>query len=146
MLCARFSESLVSLQRSFTKQLNNPLDALTSAELSRVSGLSPTAVNQALETMAAWNMIDRNQGRWRISTKTSLKALAEYCGGLEDIAAQLRRYKIERIIWQQWLAERTLSHAPVLASADDAYPYCRFGGPPDHEQSLVDLLPMKAVS
>lgn len=120
--------------------------SLTSAELSRASGLSPTAVHQALETMAAWNMIDRNDGRWRISTKTSLKALAEYFGVIDDITAQLRRYKIERAIWQQWLAKRTLSHGPVLASDDDDYPYWQFGGPPDNEQSLVDMLSWSTAS
>lgn len=118
----------------------------SSAELARVSGLSPTAVNQALETLAAWNMINRFEGRWRISHATSLRSLAEYFGVLEDVASQQRRYKTERLLWHKWLTERVLTREPILAAADDDYPYWRYGGPPDDHQSLLDLVPMRAAS
>ena len=50
---------------------------LTSAEIARSSGLSPRATAQALEILAAWNMIQRTGGGWELVRETSLRALAE---------------------------------------------------------------------
>ena len=111
---------------------------LTSAEIARFSRLSPRAVAQALEILAAWNMIKREEGRWQIVDTTNLAALADRFGVSETIGAQLRRYRTERTLWQQWLTKRSLSRQPVLAIAGDDYPYWDHEGPPAIEAEHTD--------
>ena len=106
---------------------------LIGAEIIRASALSPRAVAQALEILAAWNLIQRQDGRWEIVTTTNLAVLAERFGVLDVIGAQKKRYRGERAIWQQWLARRAFSRQPVLAVAGDDYSYCDAEGPPDYE-------------
>lgn len=118
--------------------------ALTGAQISRISGLSPSAVAQALEVMAAWNMVHRDDGQWNITTATSLRALAERFGVLNDIAVQTRRYRMERALWHQWLAKRMLSRELTLVPDSDDYPYWRYGGPPEDEQTLWDISDRRA--
>ncbi|ERI35616.2 hypothetical protein M707_20705 [Arthrobacter sp. AK-YN10] len=112
---------------------------LISADIARISGLSPKAVTQALELMAAWNMISRAAGRWQIVKETSLRTLAEYFGVLETIGRQMQRYRSERAQWLQWLLKRALASEPVLAGPDDDYPYWQYG-PPEEEQTIGALL------
>lgn len=116
---------------------------LIGAEIIRASGLSPRAVAQALEILAAWNLIHRQDGCWEVVTTTNLAVLAERFGVLESIGAQMKRYRGERAIWQQWLTKRTLSRQTVLAVADDEYRYWDHEGPPDTDfenwdQALAD--------
>jgi hypothetical protein len=118
--------------------------APTGADIARASGLSPRAVAQALELMAAWNMVNRVNGRWKIVTDTSLSALAERFGVLQAIGAQLKRYRAERVIWHQWLTKRALSREPILATAADDYPYWQYDGPPDEEQTIAGLVYARA--
>ncbi|NMR32323.1 MarR family transcriptional regulator [Crystallibacter degradans] len=112
---------------------------LISADIARTSGLSPKAVTQALELMAAWNMISRIAGRWHIVKETSLRTLAEYFGVLEAIGRQMQRYRSERVQWLQWLLKRALSGEPILAGPNDDYPYWQYG-PPEDEQTIGALL------
>jgi hypothetical protein len=115
-------------------------EPLHSAAVARVSGLSPTAVTEALALMAAWHMIERSEGRWRIAAGTSLRALAEHFGVLQDMAAQLSRYRAERALWQQWLAKRALAGEPILAAVDEDYPFWLGQGPPEDEQTMASIL------
>jgi hypothetical protein len=56
--------------------------------------MSRTAGSDALETLAAWNMISRDTARaWSVVAATSLKELAEHFGALEAVAAQHRSTK-----------------------------------------------------
>lgn len=111
---------------------------LIGAEIIRASGLSPRAVAQALEILAAWNLIQRRDGRWEIVPSTSLTVLAERFGVLEAIEAQMKRYRAERAAWQKWLTQRALSRQPVFAVAGDDYPYWDHEGPPDIEAEHAD--------
>ncbi|EMY36021.1 hypothetical protein D477_001269 [Arthrobacter crystallopoietes BAB-32] len=111
---------------------------LIGAEIIRASGLSPRAVAQALEILAAWNLIQRKDGRWEIVTTTNLTVLAERFGVLEAIEAQMKRYRSERTAWQKWLTQRALSRQPVLAIAGDDYPYWDHEGPPDIDAENTD--------
>ena len=64
------------------------------AEIVRVTRLSRSAVNEALEILAAWNLVARNAGKsWAVVSSTSLRQLAEQLGVLEAVAAQLQRYR-----------------------------------------------------
>lgn len=112
--------------------------AMPTAEIVRVTRLSRSAVSEALEILAAWNLISRNGGRfWSVVAATSLKQLAEHLGVLESVAAQLQRYRIERILWREWLAKNVNTVAELLSPGED-YPWEAFEGPPD-EWALADM-------
>ncbi len=111
---------------------------LPTAEIVRVTKLSRTAVTEALEVLAAWKMIARDQARvWSVVASTSLKELAEHFGVLEAVAAQLHRYRIERILWKEWLSKNVNTVAELLSPGED-YPWEMFEGPPD-DWALADM-------
>jgi DNA-binding transcriptional ArsR family regulator len=116
---------------------------LATAEIVRMTRLSRTAVTESLEVLAAWNLIVRDRARaWSVVATTSLQELAEHFGVMEAVAAQLHRYRIERILWKEWLF-RNVNTVAELLSPDDDYPWEAFEGPPD-DWALADLAFMNA--
>lgn len=112
--------------------------ALPVSELVRVTRLSRSAVHEALEVLAAWNLIARDPSRaWSVVASTSLKQLAEHFGVLEAVAAQMQRYRQDRIIWRDWLAKNVNTVAELLSPGED-YPWHEFEGPPD-DWALPDI-------
>lgn len=111
---------------------------LSTAQLVRETRLSRTAVTEALEVMAAWNMVKRDSRRaWSFVPGTVLAEIAEHFGVLEAVAGQLQRYRIERIIWREWLSRNVHTVAALLSPVED-YPWHEFEGPPD-DITLADL-------
>jgi DNA-binding transcriptional ArsR family regulator len=111
---------------------------LATAEIVKATRLSRTAVSEALEVLAAWNLVARDPVRaWSVVATTSLKELAEHFGVMEAVAAQLHRYRIERILWKEWLSKNVNTVAELL-SADEDYPWEKFEGPPD-DWALSDI-------
>lgn len=104
---------------------------LRSVDLIAAAGISRTTLWEALEVLAAWNLITREKGGgWSIVTGTSLRDLAERLGVLEAVAVQLRKYQQDRIIWKEWLSKRAHTVAE-LASPTEDYPWEEFEGPPE---------------
>lgn len=121
----------LGLPAAFVYEVLEHSPGLTTAEIVKLTRLSRTAVSEALEVMAAWNMISRDPTRaWSVVASTSLKDLAEHFGVLEAIAAQLQRYRIERILWKEWLSKNVNTVAELLSPGED-YPWETFDGPPD---------------
>jgi DNA-binding transcriptional ArsR family regulator len=121
----------LGLPAAFVYEALEHSPAMPIAEIVRVTRLSRSAVNEALEILAAWNLVARNAGKsWSVVASTSLKQLAEHLGVLEAVAAQLQRYKTERIIWREWLAKNVNTVAELLSPGED-YPWHEFEGPPD---------------
>lgn len=111
---------------------------LPTAELVRVTKLSRTAVTEALDVLAAWKMITRNTTRdWAVVPSMSLKELVERFGVLDAVAAQLHRYRMERITWREWLSKNVNTVTELLSPGED-YPWELFEGPPD-DLALADL-------
>lgn len=111
---------------------------LSTAELVRTTGLSRTAASEALEVLAAWNLVNRDKAMaWQVVAGTGLKELAERLGVMEAVAAQLHKYRIERTIWREWLSRHVMTVAELL-SPDEDYPWERFEGPPD-DLTLADF-------
>lgn len=111
--------------------LENTSEPLRTVDLVTATGLSRTALADAVEVLAAWNLITRNKDlTWSIVAATSLKALAERFGVLEAVATQLQKYKQDRIIWREWLSKRAHTVAELLSPTED-YPWETFEGPPD---------------
>ncbi|MET3948268.1 DNA-binding transcriptional ArsR family regulator [Arthrobacter sp. UYCu512] len=128
----------LGLPAAFVYEALEHSPALPITDLVRVTRLSRSAVNEALEVLAAWNLVTRNAGKsWSVVAATSLKQLAEHLGVLEAVAAQLQRYRIERIIWREWLASNVNTVAELLSPGED-YPWEAFEGPPD-DWALSDI-------
>lgn len=128
----------LGLPAAFVYEALESTPGLTTTELVAQTKLSRTAVGESLEVLAAWNMISRNGARsWVIVATTSLQELAECFGVVEAVAAQLHRYRIERIVWREWLSKNVNTVAELLSPTDD-YPWEAFEGPPD-EWTLADM-------
>ena len=75
----------------------------TTAELVRSTGISRTALTDALTRMETLHMIRRHHGRWEVVTTTGLQELADRLGATEDRQEQITRYRKERAAWHAWL-------------------------------------------
>lgn len=128
----------LGLPAAFVYEALEHSPGLSTTEIVRLTRLSRTAVSEALEVMAAWNMIARNGARaWTVVASTSLKDLAEHFGVLEAVAAQLLRYRNDRILWKEWLSKNVNTVAELLSPGED-YPWEAFEGPPD-DWGLADM-------
>ncbi|WP_090956725.1 helix-turn-helix domain-containing protein [Arthrobacter sp. ov118] len=128
----------LGLPAAFVYEALEHSPGLSTSEIVKLTRLSRTAVTEALEVMAAWNMIARNNARaWSVVASTSLKDLAEHFGVMEAVATQLQRYAIERILWKEWLSKNVNTVAELLSPGED-YPWEAFEGPPD-EWALTDM-------
>jgi DNA-binding transcriptional ArsR family regulator len=128
----------LGLPAAFVYEVLEHSPGLSTADVVKLTRLSRTAVSEALEVMVAWNMINRDAARaWSVVASTSLKDLAEHFGVQEVVAAQLQRYRIERILWKEWLSKNVNTVAELLSPGED-YPWEAFEGPPD-EWALADM-------
>jgi DNA-binding transcriptional ArsR family regulator len=128
----------LGLPAAFVYEALEHSPALPISEIVRVTRLSRSAVHEALEVLSAWNMVARNADRaWSVVAATSLKQLAEQFGVLEAVASQLQRYRVERIIWREWLAKNVNTVVELLSPGED-YPWHEFEGPPD-DWALPDM-------
>ncbi|NKG21825.1 MarR family transcriptional regulator [Paeniglutamicibacter sp. ANT13_2] len=107
------------------------------SDVVRETGLSRSAVHDALEVLAAWSLAERTATGWTIRKETSLNAVAEVLGVLEMVIEQVLRYKQQRVLWREWLAQR-LTLFSSFPAPDDDYPWEQFCGPPD-DWTLSDL-------
>ncbi|MBG6191720.1 DNA-binding transcriptional ArsR family regulator [Arthrobacter sp. CAN_A212] len=110
----------------------------STAELVRATGLSRTAVSEALEILAAWNLTTRSPaGVWSVNTTTNLDLIAEQLGVMDQVHAQIARHRAERARWRQWLGSRILATLEPLSPGED-YPWDAYERPPD-DWELADL-------
>ncbi|NLC98284.1 MAG: MarR family transcriptional regulator, partial [Actinomycetales bacterium] len=73
--------------------------SMSARELSRAAHLGGTTTREALQVLHAWGLADLSpNGRWKIGT-ASVQQLAEAFGITEQVAAQLQKYRQERLIW-----------------------------------------------
>ncbi|MFP3460087.1 MarR family transcriptional regulator, partial [Arthrobacter globiformis] len=128
----------LGLPAAFVYEALEHSPGLSTTGIVSVTRLSRSAVHEALEVLAGWNLITRDGARsWFTVAATSLRQLAEHFGVLEAVAVQIQRYRNDRIIWREWLA-KNLNTVAELLSPDDDYPWDMFEGPPD-EWSLSDM-------
>ena len=75
----------------------------TSFELSRQTGMARSTVYQALETLAAFNLVQQRAGRWTVQPGASLSVLAEQLGCATDMANRLAGHRLERAAFRRVL-------------------------------------------
>lgn len=128
----------LGLPAAFVYEALEQFPDMATTEIVERTRLSRSAVSEALEVMAAWNMVARGRTRgWSVVPSTSLKQLAEHFGVLDAVAAQLHKYRNERILWKEWLAKNVNTVAELLSPGED-YPWEAFEGPPD-DWALADI-------
>ena len=111
-----------------------------------MTGLSRTAVYEALETLAAWRLVEPVDGRWKLVPGTSLQLLAEQFGCLDQVRSQVGRHRGERAAYRRAL--RIVDDHPVRATAtvdvgavEEAEAYLWPPEPPPEDgETLMDLL------
>ena len=108
-----------------------------SFDLTGPSGLSRRAVYEALETLAAWNLVEPRAGRWVIVAGTSLQMLAEQFGCVDTVRRLINRHRDERACYRRALRIVDQHDIPVLNATDG---YLWPPEPPPDQETLVDLL------
>ena len=108
-----------------------------SFDLTTATGLSRAAVYEALETLAAYNLVQPVRGRWVRVAGTSLQQLAEQFGCTDTIRALVKRHRDERTQYRRALRIVDQHHVPALAPTEN---YLWPPEPPPEEQTLLDLL------
>ncbi len=80
--------------------------------------------------LAAWKLVSRDPRRtWSVVSTTSPKDLAERFGVLEAVAAQLYRYRVERLLWKEWLSKNVSTVAGLSSAEKEDYPWEVYEGP-----------------
>jgi hypothetical protein len=77
-----------------------------SLDLITRTGLSRTTVYEALETLAAWHLVEPRDGRWVLVPGTSLQQLAEQFGCADTVRALLNRHRDERVRYRRGAENR----------------------------------------
>jgi hypothetical protein len=109
-----------------------------SFDLTGATGLSRTAVYEALETLAAWNLIESRAGKWTLAPGTSLHQLAEQFGCIDTVRTLVKHHRDERARYRRALRVVDQHHIPVLRPGED-YRWPAPEPPPD-EETLLELL------
>ena len=103
------------------------------------TGLSRTAVYEALETLAAWNLVEPKDGRWVLVAGTNLALLAEQFGCADTVRALVKRHRDERARYRRAL--RVVDQQPVsVPDPADGYLWPAPDPPPEDEETLLQLL------
>jgi DNA-binding transcriptional ArsR family regulator len=108
-----------------------------SFDLINRTGLSRTAVYEALETLAAWHLVEPRDGRWIRVPGTSLQQLAEQFGCADTVRTLLNRHRDERAAYRRALRIVDQHHVPALSSAEA---YLWPPEPPPDDETLLELL------
>lgn len=90
----------------------------TTADIIRATGISRSAVGNALAEMSALRMVHRDDRSWRLTTTTNLGQLAVRLGVMDDVQAQISLYRQQRAAWHAYL-DRFLDQAITEMSLHD---------------------------
>ena len=110
---------------------------VSSFDLTTCTGLSRSAVYEALETLAAWHLVEPRDGRWVLVSGTSLQVLAEQFGCADTVRALLNRHRDERASYRRALRIVDQHHVPALSSTEA---YLWPPEPPPADETLLELL------
>lgn len=75
----------------------------TSFDLAQETGMARSTVYQALQTLAAFNLVEQAGGRWNLIPTTSLAVLGEALGCAAAMADRLMQHRAERTAYRRML-------------------------------------------
>lgn len=99
-------------------------------DLAADAGFGHSATYEALAVLSSWGLAEKVKGGWVLG-KASLARLAEYFGTDEQVAAQVKKYREERLAWWRYLG---LVEGPPPEVLDAP-------GPGDDLAGMWELLP-----
>lgn len=105
---------------------------LSSFDLAGETRLARSTVYQALEVLAAFNMVERTRGQWRIVVTTSLAVLAEALGCLDTMSRRLAQHRVERANYRRALR--------VVTYLETVNPPSDWKSTAAEDESALDLL------
>ena len=73
----------------------------SSFELSTDTGMARSTVYEALQILAAFDLVEQRGGRWSIVATTSLAVLAESLGCIADMQSRIAVHRIERVAFRR---------------------------------------------
>lgn len=117
--------------------LEQATEALNGRDLAKDSRLGVTSAYEALAVLHSWGLAERSPTGWKLGTQ-NLEQLAEAFGIIDQVKAQIERYRAERrAYWAVLGIVRLVDHtnSPVGRYNDE-----RPEPPPDGAQTLLDLL------
>jgi len=119
--------------------LEHTREPLRSFDLTKTSGLSRSAVYEALETLAAFHLVEQRRGRWSIVATTSLSVLADQFGVYDTIIALIARHRDERATYRRLLR---IADPPPTTTTDlpDQHSGLPPPPPPDEAETALDIL------
>jgi len=110
----------------------------TSADIIRSTGISRSAVENALSEMTALGMIHRAGRQWRVTATANLGQLAVRLGVMDDVWDQISQHRRQRAAWHAYLdrfVEQTLTDAELYDEERESYWL-----PPDDELRGLEVL------
>ena len=109
-----------------------------SFDLTAATGLSRSTVYEALETLAAYNLVHpTGDGRWVLVAGTSLQVLAEQFGCTDTVRALINHHRDERARYRRAMRIIDQHHAPAHPPA---HGYLWPPEPPPEQETLLELL------
>lgn len=113
--------------------LEHAKPAPTSFELAEQRQLTRSTVHQALQFLAAFDLVQQRGGCWHVLATTSLMVLAEILGCVEVILARLEVHRAERAAYRRALR--------IVAPLNTGHtPQRRVNGPPPDRETVLRLL------
>lgn len=114
--------------------------ARTITQVSATTGISRRSVHDAVDTLSAWNLLDRSPDGLT-AHPDRLVAVAEHLGALDVVLAQLRRYARHRTAWHSYLTRHDEEANPRTITDAEAETWW---WPPDDSRAsdwtIVDTL------
>jgi hypothetical protein len=102
--------------------------ARTITDLVPATGLSRSAVHEAVDTLAAWSLVERRDRELHARSDLLIRT-AEQLGVVETVSRQIERYRKDRRGWRAWLAR----HEPDRDGPDGSDCGRQWWWPPDDD-------------
>lgn len=102
-LCPAFRE-LGLAAAAIYEALETSNGPMSSFDAAQIAGIGRSAVFEALETLAAWNLVRPDGcGRWHVVATTCLGRLAEAWGVTDAIRQRVARHRAEKVAYRRAL-------------------------------------------
>lgn len=120
-------------------------ESLSSFEAAQHAGIGRSTTYEALETLAAWNLVTPDgHGRWRIEHTTCLAQLAEAWGILDTVRRQIAHHRTERAAYRRALRIPEDSYVDIVLAEwtgqDQVDRSLSPDPPPDPLNTALDLV------
>lgn len=117
----------------------------SAGQVARAAGLGASTTYRELHRLAEYGLVENTGRGWRLIRTRSLVRLAAELGMLDEVAAQLRTYQLDRLRWKELLSAQQAQHDRFLQEWElydpefQEDPFLRDLPPPDPHGDLPQL-------